>query len=120
MARAKRILIVEDDYVIGLDMQTILADAGVETLGPVGRCCTAVELIDSESPDAAVVDGNLNGESAESVAARLRASAIPFIFVSGYGRDHLPPEFADVPLIRKPFEPDALVDAIRTMLPQED
>jgi CheY-like chemotaxis protein len=118
MAEPKRILIVEDDYIIGYDMQSILEEVGLAIIGPVGQPCAAVDLIGRDTPDAAIVDGNLGGEFATGVAACLRARDIPFIFVSGYERDNLPQEFADVPLIRKPFEAEALVAAVKSALRQ--
>lgn len=114
-----RILIVEDDFVIGLDMRTLLEDAGFETIGPVGTPQDALHRIARDQPNAAFLDGNLNGEKVEAVAQCLRGRSIPFAFVTGYNREHLPPGFDDVPKVRKPFECSVLIETARELLSRQ-
>ena len=56
----------------------------------------------------ALLDGNLKGQPVDAVAIGLRQARVPFCFVSGYGREHLPRGFEDAPLIQKPFASAAL------------
>ena len=72
----------------------------------------ALALIDQAECDLVLLDGNLQGEGVEQVARVLADRAMPFLFVSGYGRDHLPEAFDAVPVIEKPFKVADLIDAI--------
>jgi CheY-like chemotaxis protein len=108
---AKRVLVVEDEFLVALDMETILGEAGFEVLGPAGSVAEALRLIESDQPDAALLDNNLNGESASAVADALTERHVPFAFVSGNDRASLPPAFASVLLVRKPYDAVRLVEA---------
>ena len=109
------ILIVEDEFLIGIDMQMMLEDAGIRTIGPIATPQEALQQIASERPDAALLDGNLNGHPVDAVAKCLRQNMIPFAFVTGYSRDNLPVGFEDPPVIRKPVAAGILVNAARAL-----
>lgn len=98
-----RVLIVEDEPLVAMELVMGLEDAGHHPLGPYGSCDQAMEGIDGERPEFALLDGNLNGEPIDTVADTLADRNIPFAFVSGYGREHLPTRHRDRPLIAKPF-----------------
>jgi len=66
--------------------------------------------------DGALLDGNLRGESVGRVAAALQARGVPFVFVSGYGREGLPAGFGSVPTLTKPFTIDGLIKAAEGLL----
>jgi DNA-binding NtrC family response regulator len=114
---AKQILIVEDEFLIALEMQMTLADAGYRILGPARTIREALRLIEGSKPDAAFIDCNLNGEPASGVALALKASGVPFAVVTGYGRDSLPPAFAHGLIAGKPLSPDRVLDLARKLLP---
>ncbi|MFC3630833.1 response regulator [Paracoccus angustae] len=102
------VLVVEDEPLVALDIRTELEDAGA---GPVRIARTvdaALSALAETRFDLALLDGNLKGQPVDAVAGRLRQARIPFCFVSGYGREHLPPGFEDAPLIQKPFAAAAL------------
>lgn len=103
-----RILVVEDEPLVAMDIQAELQDAGAQVVGPARSVGAALTALGPGGLDLAVLDGNLRGEPVDPVAVRLRQAGIPFCFVSGYGREHLPAGFADAPLIQKPFRPDIL------------
>jgi DNA-binding NtrC family response regulator len=114
---AKLILIVEDEFLLALEMLATLAEAGYETLGPARTVQEALTLIESSKPDAAFIDCNLNGEPATGVALTLKARRVPFAVVTGYGRDRLPPAFGDGLFAVKPLAPARLLDLVRKLLP---
>jgi DNA-binding response OmpR family regulator len=97
------ILIVEDDALIALDMQSILENAGFEVMGPVGSPEEAIAQINACPPEAALLDGRLRNDTSDSVATKLAAHGIPFAFVTGRSTQELPQTFQSVPLITKPF-----------------
>lgn len=98
-----RILVVEDEALLTMTMEDMLADLKCELIGPVGRVSVAVELAAAEPLDGALLDVNVAGAEVFPVAHQLRDRGIPFIFVSGYGPDALPTEWRDRPILRKPF-----------------
>ncbi|MEP9358003.1 response regulator [Sphingomonas sp. KR3-1] len=105
----KRFAIIEDEPLVALELIAILADAGVEIVGPAATAEHAQALVESGQIDGALLDGNLQGASVEAIARALEAHGVPFAFVSGYGRDHLPDGFETVPAIGKPFDPAEIV-----------
>ncbi|MEW9856205.1 response regulator [Novosphingobium sp. M1R2S20] len=98
-----RVLVVEDEPLLAMELMVELEEAGAHPLGPAASCDHALDLIRDECPDLALLDGNLNGERIDRVADELAARATPFAFVSGYGPEHLPEEHAARPVITKPF-----------------
>lgn len=112
----RRLLVVEDEPLIGLELVTMLEDAGAEVTGPVGTVEEALALLGEQSFDAAFLDGNLRGHTVEEVASRLTKAATPFVFLSGYGRESLPSAFAHVTLVAKPFSPEQVLGAARQLV----
>ncbi|MFK3690816.1 response regulator [Agrobacterium tumefaciens] len=107
----KRLLIVEDEYLVASDLSIILEGAGARVFGPVSDLERALEIASTMQIgfDAAILDINLNGEMAYPVATLLRESNFPFIFLTGYGYDAMPEQFRDAPCMLKPFEEERLV-----------
>lgn len=103
LPRGLRVLIVEDEPLLAMELALEIEEAGAQPIGPASSCAQALELIASERPDLALLDGNLNGERIDAVADALAAQRTPFAFVSGYGREHLPEDHAGQPVIAKPF-----------------
>lgn len=106
----RRILVVEDEPLLAMDIAGQLEDAGAEVVGPAGTAAAALELIARYRFDAALLDANLDGEPVDAVAASLAGKAIPFAFVSGYGRETLPAGFGETELLPKPFHASQLLD----------
>jgi DNA-binding response OmpR family regulator len=111
-----KILVVEDEPILALDMETALRQAGFEITGLASSCDRALALLERSKPDAAVLDANLRGASVEPVAGALVRQGVPFLIVSGYGRAHLPSVLLAAPFLPKPFEPISLVSAVVTLL----
>jgi DNA-binding response OmpR family regulator len=105
-------LIVEDEYFLIDELSQALATAGFDVAAANGAT-TALDMIDTQSFDLMVLDINLAGEMVFPLARVLQARDSPFIFISGYDRDALPAEFDRVRLLRKPYDPDEVIAAIR-------
>ena len=103
--RGRRILVVEDEYMLAEDLREDLESQGAEVMGPVASVADAMDLLRSgPAPDMAILDINLGGEMAFAVADALRAGAVPFIFATGYDAQAIPAAYADVPRSEKPVE----------------
>lgn len=76
------VLVVEDEFVIALDIQTMLEKEGHQVLGPVGSVEQALGLLERVQPDVVVLDLNLRGQPSTPVAERLRELCIPFVIAS--------------------------------------
>jgi CheY-like chemotaxis protein len=111
----KRILVVEDEYMIAVLLEDLLAELECVVAGVAGRPKEALELINSTPLDAAVLDVNLDGADSFGIAAALADRRIPFIFATGYGGSRLTPEFSNCPVIQKPYRLDELSGALRQL-----
>ena len=111
----KRVLVVEDEPMIAFDITIGLEEAGAEVLGPAGTTVEALEIAASAEFDAALLDGNLQGKPVYEVAANLARRTIPFLFVTGYGREDLPAEFGHVTVLGKPFSRTDLLRAAEAL-----
>ncbi|MFC0204792.1 response regulator [Novosphingobium soli] len=107
-----RILVVEDEPLVAMELMMEIEDAGAIALGPATSCEQALAIIRESRPDIALLDGNLNGEPIDAVGEALAAAGTPFAFVSGYDREHLPTAHASRPMLGKPF----VVADVRAML----
>lgn len=98
-----RVLVLEDDVLIAMDLAGMIADLGHEAIGPFRRVADAVEAIRNEvGIDFALLDHSVGPMSSEEAGNALSERGIPFAFVTGRSRDELPPAFADAPLLTKP------------------
>lgn len=104
-----RILVVEDEPLIGLDVAHSLKDAGYEVVGPIRSVEAAVRSIARQPPAMAVLDLNLGNETTVHVADVLEGIRVPFVWLSGYSRDIIPVKHRGRPYISKPFSPATLL-----------
>lgn len=102
----RRVLIVEDEYLIAIDLALGLSDLGADIVGPAGSVAEALELVDSVGAelDGAVLDVNLRDEKVYPVADALAALGVRFVFASGYDAELMPPAYTDVPRCPKPID----------------
>jgi PAS domain S-box-containing protein len=117
--RGKRILLVEDEPLVAMDIESQLTSAGCEVVGPAGTVVSAKRLIAETPFDAALIDVNLAGEAVDELAAALAKKRIPFAFATGYGREGLPRGFREAAVLTKPFNSDQLRRVIQTLVGQE-
>lgn len=105
----QRVLIVEDDPLLALDLADELLGAGLDVIGPAPTVSRALDLIRDEACDAAVIDVHLGRELSTPVAQRLQDLGIQFVVLTGYSSEQLPPEFGSAPILSKPAPAHVLV-----------
>jgi PAS domain S-box-containing protein len=114
--RGRRILVVEDEPLIAMDVASTLTDAGCAVVGPASSVEEAKALIAAAGFDAALLDANLGGRPVEELAAALTSQGIPFAFLTGYGREGLPKAFRHLPMVGKPFMPEHAFEVLGQLL----
>jgi len=113
----RRILVVEDEMLIGMLLEDMLTDMGYQVVAIVPRLKEALAAVERESFDLAVLDVHLHGESAFPVAEALIAKGVPFIFATGYGERGLPENYRSRPVLQKPFAKDDLERLLKALAP---
>ena len=113
---AKRILVVEDEPIVALSLQDMLADMGYEVVGPAFRLAAALQLAGSEAIDGAILDVNMGEGESYGVAELLAGRGIPYLFATGYGRRGLAPGNEHVPVLQKPYREAQVEAALRGLL----
>lgn len=103
-ASGLRVLLVEDENLVALLLEDMLAELGHTVVGPVARLDKALETVQREAFDVAILDVNINGEEAYPIAEALVARGVPFIFSTGYGKKSLSAAYSDRPALQKPFQ----------------
>ncbi|HQS71514.1 MAG: hypothetical protein B7Y36_00175 [Novosphingobium sp. 28-62-57] len=111
----KRILVIEDEFIVAAMLCDTLEDAGAIALGPVGRVSEAMASISAGGIDAAVLDWNLAGESGLPLAEALAERGVPFVIATGYGSVDAP--FDDRPILGKPYVSSQLLDKLGAFFP---
>jgi CheY-like chemotaxis protein len=109
----RRILVVEDDYLIVADMVQELLSTGADVVGPIATVEQALDRLEKVPGIAgAILDINLQGEPAYPLAKELRRRNIPFVFATGYDDSAVPLEYRDVPRFTKPVDLTELTRAL--------
>src|SRR5262245_6314704 len=114
----KRILVIEDEPLVSMEIESNLANAGCEIVGPAATLDRAKILVEAADYDAALVDVNLKGQPVDELATLLTKKNRPFAFVTGYGRDALPSGFRGAVVLGKPFSADQLLATAEVLLYQ--
>ncbi|RKE83929.1 HWE histidine kinase domain-containing protein [Rhizobium sp. AG855] len=111
------VLLVEDQVLIAMDAEMMLADAGIENVVTASSSTDALNRLKSFRPAIAILDINLGRDTSVPVAEELARLGIPFVFATGYDDRSIVPEgFADVPVVRKPYDSVALLKALSDRL----
>jgi PAS domain S-box-containing protein len=105
---ARRVMIVEDEALVALVLADQLTELGLSVVGPCSSVAEAKAAAAEGDFEAALLDVNLGGELVYPVADLLYSRGIPFIFVTGYGRESIDRRFADAPVLEKPVEMESL------------
>ncbi len=117
LLKGRRILVVEDQSLIAMEVQDCLSRAGADVVGPVGRLDRALIEAEKQTLDAALLDVDLNGARCWPIAEVLAARAIPFALTTGFAANIVTPErFADCPVLTKPYREEDVLAILRKML----
>lgn len=112
-----KVLVVEDELLVALNLETLLLEAGCHVIGPIGSLPAALEASESEMADLAILDINLRGEQVFPVAERLLDRGIPLIFCSGYAdTSAVPDRFGTCVKLGKPYSAVEITEAMRRVL----
>ena len=101
--RRLRILVVEDEMLVAMNIEDMLLAMGHEVAGIASRLAPALQLAREGAFDLAMLDVNLAGETSFPVADILRERGIPYLFATGYGADGIEEAYRGAPVLQKPF-----------------
>lgn len=107
-----RILIVEDESLVAMLLETILEDLGCIPIGPASSVDEGMSAASDLKLDGALLDVNVAGQLVFPIAQTLKDRGVPFVFSTGYGEGGLPPEWRGQTTIQKPFTETAVHDAL--------
>jgi len=113
---ARYVLIVEDEMLIALMLQDMVAEMGLSVAGMAHSLGAGLDLARTVDVQLAILDINLNGEEAYPIADVLRSRGIPFIFSTGYGAGGIKAEYHSAPKLVKPYQQELLNSAIEAAL----
>ncbi|EGF94874.1 response regulator [Brevundimonas diminuta ATCC 11568] len=110
-------LIVEDESLVAMLLETILSDMGCTVIGPESNVGDGLRVVTGETDlDAALLDVNVAGQEVFPIAEALKARGVPFVFSTGYGESGLPEHWRGNPTVQKPFTDAAIRDALMAAL----
>jgi len=109
MTDGRRVLVLEDEALIALDLDSTLTDAGWKVIGPAGTLARARDLVAQVRPDLACLDLNLGTDTSHDFARELVADGVPVVFISGRDARALPEDLRNVPVLGKPIDEAALL-----------
>lgn len=114
----KAVLIVEDEFLIAMDLARMIEGFGWTVIGPVGTVRDALRLLDGDLPAVAMLDVNLGRELVTPVAEALKARNVPFVVASAYDKPEVVggDVLAGVPNVGKPTSQPRLRAALEQLL----
>jgi CheY-like chemotaxis protein len=115
-----RVLVVEDEAPIALQLEDMLTELGSVVVGPASRVRQALQFLEDQPVDAAVLDLNIAGELVYPVADALEGKGLPYIFATGYGVSGLAEPYRSRAVLEKPFFRRDLLRAMRAILNERD
>ncbi len=110
---------VEDEPLIALDLVSMLEKAGAKVAPPIGTDKAAFLAIENAAFDCALLDANLHGRSVDDIAAALTRRNVPFLFVTGYGREGVRSSFKNATILSKPVSDKQLIQAVCALLQRD-
>ena len=112
-----RVLVVEDEALVALQLEDMLSELGCTVVGPASRVGQGLDLLRDQTVDAAVLDLNVAGELVYPVAKSLADQGRPFIFVTGYGASGVAADYRDSQILQKPILLGQLRKAMLAAIP---
>jgi CheY-like chemotaxis protein len=113
----RRILLVEDETIVAMMMEDMLAELGYDVTETAAQIETARRAAENGAFDMAILDVNLGGDPTYPVAEILQSRRIPFVFSTGYDSAGLEPRYAETPRLQKPFEYEDLRAVMSRIFP---
>ncbi|HEX4739461.1 MAG TPA: response regulator [Allosphingosinicella sp.] len=113
--RRLRVLIVEDEMLVAMNIEDMLLELGHEVAGIAGRLEPALALARDGAFDIAMLDVNLAGDRSFPVADLLIERGIPFLFATGYGPGGIADKYRGRPVLQKPFRAADLAAAVEAL-----
>ena len=104
----RRVLVVEDEMLVLIMIEDMLADLGCKLVSSAATVEKALALINAQVFDAALLDVNLNGDDSQPVAEALSARGVPFVYSTGNTGHRLREGYSDRPVLKKPFKYEEL------------
>jgi CheY-like chemotaxis protein len=114
--RRMRVLIVDDEPIIAMDMEMLILEAGYEIAGIVGKIEKALSFVEGDDFDVAILDANLGGTNSAPVANALSARGMPFVVVSGYEADQQHAALRAAPCLQKPVSSSQLIETLKRVV----
>jgi CheY-like chemotaxis protein len=115
-AAGNKVLVVEDEPLIAMDIDATLSAAGITVVGPARTIAEARQLLEQHDLHAALLDVNVGGEPIDDVAGTLARNNVPFAFLTGYGRESLPAAHRQAQMLKKPFVAETILAAVGGLL----
>jgi len=115
--KGKKVLIVEDSYLLALTLEDMLTDSGADVVGIAPSVAIALKAMEDHTIDIACLDINLGSETSFPIADALALRGIPFVFVSAYKADVVPPAHRHRPFVSKIEAHLELLSACRAAAP---
>lgn len=113
----RRIMVVEDELLVAMNLEDLLEEFGFEVVGPYPTLAEAREALEADDLDGAVLDVNVRGELVFPLASDLVERRVPVIFCTGNAESgRFPPALATLPRVAKPYTPEGLRSALDTAL----
>jgi len=113
---AGRVLVVEDEVLVGMLMRDLIVEMGYFVSGPFCSLAEANAAVDAQAFDAAILDVNLGGEFVYPLADRLQGLGVPCVFITGYDQEAIEPRFARLPILQKPVQRQHLEPVLRACI----
>ncbi|MFN4272445.1 MAG: response regulator [Aliihoeflea sp.] len=111
------VFVVEDEALVALNLEDMLADLGCRVIGPAMRLGRAIEFLETApTPDIAILDVNLAGEPVFELAERVASRGILIVFATGYGRAGLPESWHCWPILQKPYTMEDVAGSLKAAL----
>ena len=99
----RRVLVIEDEMLILMMIEDMLADLGCESVAVASKVGPAISLIEGQEFDTAMLDMNLNGIESYPVADALAARDVPYFFSTGNSLTNVKDGYRDQDVLKKPF-----------------
>jgi DNA-binding NtrC family response regulator len=112
--QGRRILVVEDEFILAEAMTAVLEQAGASVVGPIGWVDSALELVqaDGNAIDAAIIDVDLHGEKSYAIVDALATRKVPMVLATGYGHEAIDSRYHMYPRCQKPVNMRALFSVL--------